>query len=85
MYQTSDLAASTKRKLLSHIEALYQFSEKLRGPGILDDALWRADLEMLGELLEAYFMSIRNMPTINEAAQLKWQTAFRFVSDIILG
>lgn len=84
MYQTSDLAASSKSKLLSHIESLYQFSEKLREPVILDDALWRVDLEVLGGLLEAYFMSIRNMPNINEAAQLKWQTAFRFVSDVIL-
>lgn len=83
MYQTSDLASSTKRKVLSHIEALYQFSETLHGPGILDDTLFNADTEKLGELLEAYFVSIRNLPNINEAAQLRWQTAFRFVSFII--
>lgn len=84
MYQTSALASSSKRKLLSHVEALYQFSEKLKGPGILDDALGCVDIETLGDLLEAYFISIRNQPSINEAAQLKWQTAFRFVSDVIL-
>lgn len=84
MYQTSDLALSSKRKQLGYVEALYRFSEKLNGPGILDEALWRVDIDLLGELLEAYFISIRNLPTINESAQLKWHTAFRFVSDIIL-
>lgn len=84
LYQTSDLASSTKRKALGHVEALYQFSENLHGLGILDDALFNVDIETLGELLEAYFVSIRNQPNINEAAQLKWQTAFRFVSDIVI-
>jgi integrase len=84
MYQAADLAPSSKRKLLSHVEALYQFCEQLRGYGVLDDALFRVDIEMLGELLEAYFISIRNLPNINESTQLKWQTAFRFVSDVIL-
>lgn len=83
MFQAADLAPSSKRKVLSHVEALYQFSETLHGPGLLDDALASVDIEMLGELLEAYFVSIRNLPNINEAAELKWQTAFRFVSDII--
>lgn len=84
MYQTADLASSTKRKMLGHVEVLYLFSENLHGPGQLDDALFSVDIEKLGELLEAYFISIRNQPNINEAAQLKWQTAFRFISDIIL-
>ncbi|NLR73694.1 tyrosine-type recombinase/integrase [Leeia sp. IMCC25680] len=83
MYQTSDLALSSKRKVLSYVEALYQFSDALHGPGILDDALFSIDVETLGELLEAYFVSIRNQPNINETAQLRWQTAFRFVNDII--
>ncbi len=83
MYQTADLALSSKCKVLGHVEALYQFSENLHGPGILDDALFSVDIEKLGELLEAYFVSFRNQPNVNEAAQLKWQTAFRFVSDII--
>lgn len=84
MYQAADLAPFSKRKLLSHVEALYQFCEQLRGYGVLDDALFRVDIQMLGELLEAYFISIRNLPNINESTQLKWQTAFRFVSDVIL-
>ncbi|QWT45736.1 site-specific integrase [Azospira inquinata] len=84
MYQTSDLASSSKRKVLGHVEALYQFSETLHGPGMLDDALFHVDIEKLGELLEAYFVSIRNLPNINETAQLKWQAVYRFVSDIII-
>ena len=83
MFHTADLAPSSKRNVLSHVEALYQFSETLHGPGMLDDALFSVDIEKLGQLLKAYFVSIRNLPNINEAAQLKWQTAFRFVSDII--
>lgn len=84
MYECADLASASKRKLLSHIEALYQFSESLHGPGALDDALYSVDVEKLGEILEAYFISIRNLPNINESAQLKWQTAYRFVNDIAL-
>lgn len=83
MYQTSDLASSTKRKVLGHVEALYRFSDSLHGQGTLDDALFSVDIEKLGELLDAYFVSLRNRPNINEAAQFRWQTAFRFVSDII--
>lgn len=72
-------------KLLSHVEALYQFCEQLRGYGVLDDALFRVDIEDAGRsFFEAYFISIRNLPNINESTQLKWQTAFRFVSDVIL-
>lgn len=47
MYQTSDLALSSKRKQLGYVEALYRFSEKLNGPGILDEALWRVDIDLL--------------------------------------
>ena len=44
LYQTADLASSTKQKQLSYVEALYQFSESSSYPGALDDAIARVDV-----------------------------------------
>lgn len=41
LYQTADLASSTKQKQLSYVESLYQFSESSSRPGALDDAIAR--------------------------------------------
>lgn len=84
LFQTTDWASATKRKQLSHIEALYQFAEHQNGPGSLDDAIGCVDIDTLGELLEAYFISLRNQPGVTESAQLKWHTAYQFLSDSIL-
>lgn len=41
-------------------------------------------MEALGEILEAYFISIQNRPVVNVSSQIKWQTAFKFVQDTVL-
>lgn len=84
LYQTADLSAGTLRKHLSDIEALYQFSDKLKGIGALDDAIGYVDIDALGEILEAYFISIRNQSTVTESAQQRWRSAYQFLSDVIL-
>lgn len=84
LFQASDLASATKRKQLSHVEALYQFTEDQNGLGVLDNAIGRVDIDTLGELLEAYFIFLRNQPTVTESAQLKWHTAYRFLRETIL-
>lgn len=84
LYQTADWASATKRKQLSYVEALYQFADNHNGLGALDDAIGRVDMDTLGEILEAYFISLRNKPNVTESAQLRWHTAYQFVSDTII-
>lgn len=84
LYQTADLASATKRKQLGYVEAFYLFSEGLVEFGALDDAIARVDLDLLGEVLEAYFISLRNQPTVTASTQLRWRIAFQFVRDTLL-
>lgn len=54
-----------------------------KDPGSLDDAIGQVNAEILGEILEAYFVSLQNKP-VNQSTHAKWQTAFAFVQDTIL-
>ncbi len=83
-YKHSDLANSSKEKQLRYIERFYEFADQLKGYGTLDDALAEVDLETLGEILEAYFVAIQNMPIAKESSQLNWRTVFQFVQDTVL-
>lgn len=84
LYKSSDLANSSKIKQFRHLEAFYEFSDQLKGSGSLDEAIASINIEMLGEILEAYFIGIQNRSIVNKSSQLKWQTAFQFVRDIVL-
>ncbi|MDP1594754.1 MAG: site-specific integrase [Gallionella sp.] len=84
LYVSADLANSSKEKLLRHIESLYEFADQLKGAGSLDDAIAEINIELLGEILESYFITFQNQSVINQSAQLKWQTAFQFVRDTVL-
>lgn len=84
LYAFPSLADSSASKQLRHIEAFYQFADGLKGPGALDDAIGEVDVEVLGEVLGAYFISLQNQPTLNQATQAKWQTALGFVQNTIL-
>lgn len=64
---------------LGHIEALYVHTESLGGS--LDDALAELDMERLGNVLEAFFSKLRNMPKPTQTAKARWTTAFHFVRD----
>ena len=79
---TADLSHSTQTHKLRHIEALYSFADELYGSGSLDDLLGNLDINGLGYLLEAFFVSLRNQPTTNNNEQ-KWLTALNFVSSIL--
>jgi hypothetical protein len=78
-----DAAPSTEMKTLRHIEALYVFADDLNYPGFLDDALWKYDWDALGDVLEAYFISLRNRPKLTESAQKQWQDGLSFVRDVV--
>lgn len=76
----AQLAPSTQRKKLGHIEALYRHTEALGGN--LDDAIAELDLDRLGNALESFFVALRNLPEPTTTAAFRWDTAFRFVRDI---
>lgn len=78
-----DLAESTEVKRLRYIESLYLFNESIHEIG-LDDMLSECRIDDLGNLLEAYFISLRNRPSLTEASQKQWQAGLNFVKDVIL-
>jgi integrase len=77
------LADSTHLKKLRYVDSLYQHADGLRGCGALDDALASLDDEALGEILESWFMSIRNKARTTPADQTRWQVGFQFVSSVV--
>jgi integrase len=76
------LADSTLKQRLLNIDAFYRHVDTDRRLGYLDDALGRQDLTELEELLEAYFVTLRNVPQVNATTQDRWQDAIRFVREI---
>jgi len=84
LYSCADLAHATKEKQLRYIEELYCFSDRLKGAGSLDTSIAKIDIASLGELLEAYFVSILNRSVINESTQAKWQIAFKFITETLM-
>lgn len=82
--RTNDLAVSTEMQRLRHIEALYVFADQMHGPGCLDDILGSCRIEELGNLLEAYFVSLRNRSEVTESTQKRWYAGMSFVKDVVL-
>lgn len=82
MLRSADLAPSTLRQKLSHINALYVHVDELGGN--LDDALGDLDLDRLGSILESFFVKLRNAPNPNGSTLNRWNTAFHFVRDTLL-
>jgi integrase len=82
MFHGSDLAPSTLKRKLGHIEALYALTESMGGN--LDDALGELELDSLGSFLEAFFVTLRNVPRPTQMEAKRWITAFRFVRDTCL-
>lgn len=81
---TQDLAASTEMHRLRHIETLYAFGENLNEGVHLDDLLGRVCIDELGDLLEAYFISLMNRPKVTESTQKQWHAGISFVKDVVL-
>jgi integrase len=79
LFNAGGLAPSTHKRKLSHIEALYVQAENA---GVcLDDLIQRLDLDGLGNALEAFFISLRNVPDPSSQALARWNGAFHFVRD----
>jgi hypothetical protein len=84
LFLCGDLAHSTQSKHLRHIEALYQFAAELDGAPALDDAISTLDMPGLSQILEGYFIAIRNKNTDAGNAQEKWRNAYEFVRAVVL-
>ncbi|GCF86317.1 hypothetical protein GSbR_29170 [Geobacter sp. SVR] len=78
----SNLEHSTQTQKLRFIELLYSFADEMNGPGSLDDMLGNLDIVGLGQVLEAFFVSIRNR-SLDFNSEQKWRTALNFVSGIL--
>ncbi|OAI14669.1 hypothetical protein A1359_10255 [Methylomonas lenta] len=78
-----NLAHSSETKTLRYIDAFYVFSEELCGLGYLDKILANLDISKIGELLEAYFISLQNLDEINSSISNKWDYCVAFVQDIV--
>jgi integrase len=77
------LAASTQTGKLRYIEDLYQHADRLLGPSGLDDALADMNDAALADVLESWFVSIRNRPRITRADELRWHAGLGFVTDVL--
>jgi integrase len=76
------LANSTLKQRLANIEAFYRHVESDQRLGFLDDALGAQDLSFLEEVLETYFITLRNVPEVGATAEQRWRDAVAFVRDI---
>jgi integrase len=76
------LALTTLKRRLSHIDAFYVHADSDSKHGVLDDALGRLDLPLLEELLESYFISLRNVPEVGATAEESWREAVGFTREI---
>ncbi|MDP9157768.1 MAG: hypothetical protein M3O74_26410 [Pseudomonadota bacterium] len=79
----SELADSTHTKKLRYLEDLYQHAADLISPNALDDALSDLDADALAQILESWFVSIRNQPVVTGADEKRWQTGLEFVSSVV--
>jgi len=79
----ADLASSSQIKRLRHVESLYAHADRLFGRNSLDDTLGNLDDIRLAEILESWFVSIRNQAFVSSADETRWRTGFSFVSSIV--
>lgn len=80
---SSELAASTQIKRLRYVENLYAHADSLFGTSSLDDALGDLDDVRLAEILESWFISIRNQAYVGSADETRWRTGLSFVTAIV--
>lgn len=77
------LAESTHQKKLRHIENLYQHADILHGHGALDNALGTLNDRNLADILESWFISIRNQLETSDGDELRWKTGLGFVTAVV--
>jgi len=80
---TSQLADSTHEKKLRFIDQLYRHADGLHGRNSLDNALAALDDLALAEILESWFVAIRNQANATGTDEKRWQTGLSFVTSLV--
>lgn len=80
---THNLELTSETAKLRHIESLYLFADKIKQTGYLDDMISNLNIVAIGDLLEAFFIQLRNQSKVTGATEIKWQTCFSFVKTIV--
>lgn len=79
----AQLAESTHIKKLRCIEALYRHADNLYGESSLDAALGTFDEEALANILESWFVAIRNQSDGMAGDEMRWRTGLTFVTTVL--
>lgn len=79
----AQLADSTHIKRLRCIEALYVHADNLYGASSLDVALGTVDEVALANIVESWFVAIRNQSNGVPDDEVRWRTGLNYVSTII--
>ncbi|AVJ28145.1 site-specific integrase [Achromobacter spanius] len=79
----AQLAESTHIKKLRCIEALYRHADNLYGESSLDAALGTFDEEALANILESWFVVIRNQSDGMAGDEKRWRTGLTFVTTVL--
>lgn len=77
------LAESTQTGTLRYIEDLYRHADGILGVNGLDDALAEMNDRALADVLESWFVVIRNRPKATRADELRWHAGLGFVTDVL--
>jgi len=77
------LAYSTQVQKLRYLENFYAYADELKGFGTLDKVIGDLDMDALSELLEGFFITLRNRPAGTASDEVQWQAVYAFVKDIV--
>lgn len=83
LMSNQDLAASSQVKKLRYVENLYGHADRLFGSHSLDDALGSLSDVVLADILESWFISIRNQPSVGQADEARWRAGLGFVMSVV--
>lgn len=83
LMSSHDLAASSQVKKLRYIESLYVHADRQFGVHALDDALGHLNDSVLAEILESWFIAIRNQPSVGPADESRWRVGLAFVTSVV--
>lgn len=76
------LAPATLKKRLLHIDDFYTHVESTLPRTHLDDALNTLEFAQVENLLESYFISLRNVSKVSSTIGERWRTNLNFCRDI---
>lgn len=76
------LAPATLKKRLLHIDDFYKHVEITLPRANLDDCLASLEFTNLEDLLESYFVSLRNVSKVSSSIGERWRTNLNFCRDV---